>query len=107
MMQRLALIEALRPAALSDNLNARHLIILLVLHGASQPMRHRDLAKEVGCPRPSLTRLHQRLHRLALVEAIHSNTDGRDVSFVLTEKGVALADELLGLPLTQSKRLGA
>lgn len=104
MVERFAMIEALRAAAVrSDGLNARHLMILLILRGSDEPIRYRALAKAVGCPKPSLTRLHQNLKMLGFVHAQKNHTDGRDILLSLTSNGEAFVDAMLGVATQPSQ----
>ena len=89
-------------ATRSDALTARQICGLLVMHRAGGPLRFRDLARGIGCPKPSVTRVHQTLKRLGFADTKRNPRDGRDIYVSLTPEGLQFADSLVAHALERA-----
>lgn len=75
----------------------RSLAALMVLSAQPGPIRTRDLARFIGIPKPSITRLTDHLRHAGLVEksrAIRAGGDLRDCWVSLTDKGRRVVRDL-------------
>lgn len=73
----------------SDALTPRLLAVIFVLAQRNKPTRTRDIAAELGIPKPSFTRLGNHLVHLGYASKVRGGKDARDCWISATEPGRA------------------
>ena len=78
-----------------DQANLRHVGALLVLAEHTSPIEFRTLAKHMGIPKPSLTRILDTLSKEELIERRRNAHDARTCNVALTATGRRIVTRLV------------